>query len=108
MGVERVVIKSGSGLRPRAGDIVEVLASGFLATGKKFWPIQGESEPFSFCVGRGQVIRGWDEGVMQMEVGEKARLHVTSDYAYGSKGFPEWGIKPGDSLVFEIELLQVK
>ena len=63
---------------------------------------------FSFTIGRGQVIKGWDEGVLTMAKGETARLTCTPDYAYGSGGFPAWGIMPNSTLVFEIELLGSK
>jgi peptidylprolyl isomerase len=59
-------------------------------------------------VGMGQVIKGWDEGVLSMSLGEIARLHCTPDYAYGSGGFQTWGIMPNSELVFEIEILSIK
>lgn len=63
-------------------------------------------QAFSFKVGLGQVIRGWDEGVLGMRLGEIARLTCTPDYAYGAGGFPAWGIQPDSTLVFEIEVLK--
>jgi len=63
---------------------------------------------FSFKIGLGQVIKGWDEGVMDMSQGEIAKLKCTPDYAYGSGGFPAWGIMPNSELHFEIELLEFK
>jgi len=62
-------------------------------------------EPFSFTIGLGQVIKGWDEGVLTMKLGEVSRITCTPDYAYGSGGFPSWGILPDSTLVFEIEVL---
>ena len=62
-------------------------------------------QPFTFNVGTGSVIQGWDEGVLGMELGEVATLDCTPDYAYGSGGFPAWGIMPNSRLVFEIEVL---
>ena len=62
-------------------------------------------QPFTFNVGTGSVIKGWDEGVLGMELGEVATLDCTPDYAYGSGGFPAWGIMPNSRLVFEIEVL---
>lgn len=56
----------------------------------------------------GQVIKGWDEGVIGMSQGEIARLTCSHDYAYGNGGFPAWGIMPNSTLVFEIELLSFK
>lgn len=63
-------------------------------------------EPFTFTVGRGQVIKAWDEGVIGMSIGEVAKIHASPDYAYGSGGFPAWGIMPNSELVFEIEVLK--
>jgi peptidylprolyl isomerase len=56
-------------------------------------------------LGIGQVIRGWDEGVITMKKGEVAQIVMTADYAYGSKGFPAWGIMPDSTLMFEIEII---
>lgn len=55
----------------------------------------------------GSVIKGWDEGVATMQLGERARLRCTPDYAYGAGGFPSWGIMPNATLIFEIEVLQI-
>jgi FKBP-type peptidyl-prolyl cis-trans isomerase len=66
------------------------------------------TQPFTFQVGLGQVIKGWDESVIGMSVGELARIHCTPDYAYGSGGFPDWGILPKSELIFEIEILSFK
>ena len=63
---------------------------------------------FTFTVGMGQVIKGWDEGVLTMSQGEISKLTCSPDYAYGSGGFPAWGIMPNSELVFEIELLSFK
>ena len=65
-------------------------------------------EPFSFQVGLGQVIKGWDESVIDMSIGEVAKIHCSPDYAYGAGGFPAWGIMPNSELVFEIEVLSYK
>uniref|UniRef100_A0A9I9DI13 peptidylprolyl isomerase n=1 Tax=Cucumis melo TaxID=3656 RepID=A0A9I9DI13_CUCME len=65
-------------------------------------------KPFSFKIGQGAVIKGWDEGVLGMQVGEVARLRCSPDYAYGPSGFPAWGIQPNSVLVFEIEVLSAQ
>ncbi|CAF1921826.1 unnamed protein product [Brassica oleracea var. botrytis] len=65
-------------------------------------------KPFSFQIGKGAVIKGWDEGVMGMQIGEVARLRCSPDYAYGAGGFPAWGIQPNSVLDFEIEVLSVQ
>lgn len=53
------------------------------------------------------MIKGWDEGVMTMKLGEVARIHCSPDYAYGEGGFPAWGIYPNSELIFEIEVLEI-
>lgn len=63
-------------------------------------------QPFVTTIGTGSVIRGWDEGVPQMSLGEKAKLTITSDYAYGARGFPGL-IPPNSTLIFEVELLKI-
>ena len=75
--------------------------SGTLASnGQKFDASRDRGRPFSFVIGIGQVIRGWDEGVMQMSLGEKAMLHITSDYGYGARG-AGGVIPPNADLNFE-------
>ncbi|OUZ99784.1 Peptidyl-prolyl cis-trans isomerase [Macleaya cordata] len=76
---------------------------------KKFWSTKDPGQtPFTFKIGQGSVIKGWDEGVMGMQIGEVARLQCSPDYAYGPSGFPAWGILPNSVLVFEIEVLSLK
>lgn len=65
-----------------------------------------KGRPFQFKIGRGQVIQGWDEGVMKMSLGEKAKLMISSDYGYGSQG-AGGVIPPNADLVFEVELLAI-
>ena len=66
--------------------------SGTLTNGKKFDSSKDRGKPFKFKIGKGQVIKGWDEGVAQMSVGERAKLTCSSDYAYGERGHP--GVYP--------------
>ncbi|KAG5463851.1 hypothetical protein LSCM1_00023 [Leishmania martiniquensis] len=109
MGVVRTVTKVGSGATPKVGQTITLHCTGYLADGKKkFWSTHDDNNPFSFNVGIGQVIRGWDEGVMQMQLGETAELLMTADYAYGARGFPAWNIPPNASLLFEMELLKIE
>ena len=108
MGVTRNVLKAGNGVTPKAGDNITVHCTGILAeSNKKFWSTLDDNKPFAFRVGLGQVIKGWDEGMMQMSVGEEAELTMTGDYAYGPKGFPAWGIPPNATLLFKIQLLKI-
>uniref|UniRef100_A0A0F7GZ89 peptidylprolyl isomerase n=1 Tax=Hypseocharis bilobata TaxID=253189 RepID=A0A0F7GZ89_9ROSI len=112
MGVEREVIRPGTGPKPVAGQSVTVHCTGYGKNGdlsQKFWSTKDPGQQtFTFQIGRGNVIKGWDEGVMQMQLGEVARLRCSPDYAYGAGGFPAWGIQPNSVLVFEIELLSAK
>lgn len=79
---------------------------GTLESGKKFDSSRDRGTPFQCTIGRGQVIRGWDEGVPTMSLGEKAKLTITGDYAYGPRGYPGL-IPPNATLIFEVELLKI-
>lgn len=79
---------------------------GTLADGSKFDSSRDRGQPFQFTIGVGQVIRGWDEGVMKMSVGERAVLEITPDFGYGSQG--AGGVIPPDAhLNFDVELLKI-
>ncbi|XP_020107920.1 peptidyl-prolyl cis-trans isomerase FKBP12 [Ananas comosus] len=112
MGVEKQILKPGDGPKPVKGQTVTVHCTGFGKDGdlsKKFWSTKDPGqEPFSFKIGMGSVIKGWDEGVLGMQVGEIARLQCTPDYAYGAGGFSTWGIRPNSVLIFEIEVLRAQ
>src|SRR2546423_5956620 len=96
----------GTGPQPRRGDSVGVLYTGGLETGKKFDPSHDRREPLVFPVGRGHVIKGWDEGVGSMKVGGKRKLVIPADLAYGDRGAGGL-IPPGATLIFEVELLGI-
>ncbi|PIA56311.1 hypothetical protein AQUCO_00700561v1 [Aquilegia coerulea] len=112
MGVEKQVIRQGNGPKPSRGQNVTVHCTGFGKDGdlgQKFWSTKDPGQqPFTFKIGQGQVIKGWDEGVMDMQLGEVARLQCTPDYGYGPNGFPAWGIRPNSVLIFEIEVLSLQ
>jgi len=105
MGVAVETVKPGDGKTfPQKGTTVSVHYVGTLTNGQKFDSSRDRGEPFKFKLGAGQVIRGWDEGVAQMSLGQVAKLTCSPDYAYGSRGYPP--IIPGNAtLVFEVELL---
>ncbi|KAI8343474.1 hypothetical protein BC941DRAFT_411521 [Chlamydoabsidia padenii] len=107
MGVTVESYKAGDGVNfPKKGDTVTIHYTGTLENGKKFDSSRDRKEPFQCKIGVGQVIRGWDEGVPQLSIGEKAKLTATSDYAYGPRGIP--GVIPGGaSLIFDVELLAI-
>mmetsp|Transcript_20301 Transcript_20301/g.34577 ORF Transcript_20301/g.34577 Transcript_20301/m.34577 type:complete len:112 (-) Transcript_20301:180-515(-) len=111
MGVTKQVMRQGTGEMPTKGKSVTVHCTGYGKDGnlgEKFWSTKDPGQqPFSFIVGVGQVIKGWDEGVLGMSRGEIAKLTCTPDYGYGAEGFPAWGILPNSNLVFEIEVLEI-
>jgi FKBP-type peptidyl-prolyl cis-trans isomerase len=86
---------------------VKVDYTGWLTNGKKFDSSVGYGRPFDFHAGRGQVIKGWDEGVAGMKVGGKRQLRIPPDLAYGPKGYPGV-IPPNATLVFDVQLVDVK
>jgi len=80
--------------------------TGTLTNGQQFDSSRDKGRPFQFKIGKGEVIKGWDEGVAKMSVGQRAKLTISSDLGYGAQGVP--GTIPGNStLVFDVELLGV-
>ncbi len=104
MKIEKLT--SGGGAVPKAGETVTVHYTGWLTDGAKFDISVDRDEPCSFVLGAGQVIQGWDEGVATMRVGDKARLTIPPELAYGEAGYPG-AIPPNATLIFEVELLSV-
>ena len=92
----------------KSGDNVKMLYTGYLTNGTEFdSTAKHGNEPFGFKLGTGQVIKGWDEGVAGMKVGEKRKLVIPSDLGYGERGAGA-DIPPGATLIFEVELLDIK
>jgi len=100
-------LKVGTGDEAVAGKTVTVHYVGTLTNGSKFDSSRDRGEGFSFRLGAGQVIRGWDQGVAGMKIGGLRKLTIPPELAYGDRGFPPV-IPPKSTLVFEVELLSVR
>ncbi len=106
MGLQIEDKKVGTGQEATAGKTVTVHYVGTLTNGSKFDSSRDRGEGFSFSLGAGEVIRGWDQGVAGMKVGGLRKLTVPPELGYGARGFPPV-IPPNATLVFEVELLSV-
>ncbi len=110
-GVKVTILKEGNGVEAKVGDTVSMNYTGTLLDGTVFdsnvLPKFGHVEPFEFTLGQNNVIQGWEIGVLGMKVGEKRKLEIKSDYAYGARGAGA-SIPPNADLNFEVELLVIK
>ncbi|MEA2568873.1 MAG: hypothetical protein QOI24_874 [Acidobacteriota bacterium] len=104
-GLKYSIDQPGSGAQPKSGQTVSVHYTGWLTDGTKFDSSRGGG-PLEFAVGQGQVIKGWDEGVGAMKVGEKRTLVIPPDLGYGAGG--SGPIPPNATLVFKVELVGVR
>jgi peptidylprolyl isomerase len=104
LGMKYVVLKEGSGPKPQKGTMIQAHYTGKFMDGKVFDSSVRRGKPFSFNVGNGRVIKGWDEALLDMQKGEKRLLVIPSHLAYGERGYPPV-IPPKATLVFEVELV---
>jgi len=105
-GLQYEDMVAGTGASPEARKRVKVHYTGWLTNGTKFDSSKDRGEPFEFTIGMGQVIKGWDEGVMSMKIGGKRKLTIPPGLGYGARG-AGGVIPPNATLVFEVELLGV-
>lgn len=107
-GLQYWDITEGTGKVAKEGDGVRVHYTGWLTTGKKFDSSVDAGRPFTFVLGNGEVIKGWDEGVAGMKVGGKRQLRIPPDLGYGENGTPDGTIPPNSTLIFDVRLLSVQ
>lgn len=106
-GLKYRILKEGEGRETKAGDSVVVHYTGKLTNGVVFDSSHNRGDPFTFVLGAGRVIKGWDEGVVGMKVGEKRKLVIPPELGYGSRGSPP-SIPPNAKLIFEVEVVDIK
>jgi peptidylprolyl isomerase len=106
-GLKYVEIKEGDGATPQKGQTVVVDYTGTLEDGSKFDSSRDRNSPFSFQLGVGQVIKGWDEGLSTMKVGGRRQLIIPSELGYGARG-AGGVIPPNATLIFDVELLAIR
>jgi FKBP-type peptidyl-prolyl cis-trans isomerase len=106
-GLQYWDIRVGTGEVAKDGSHVKVHYTGWLTTGKKFDSSVDAHQPFDFTIGKGEVIKGWDEGVTGMKVGGKRQLRIPPEMAYGAEGHPPQ-IPHNATLIFDVQLLAVK
>jgi peptidylprolyl isomerase len=107
-GLQYEILQEGKsdGAMPKKGDMVTVHYTGTLTNGSKFDSSLDRGQPFSFPIGMGYVIKGWDEGVMGMKVGEKRRLTIPANLGYGPRAMGD-KIPANSTLIFDVELLKI-
>ncbi|KAE8605228.1 hypothetical protein XENTR_v10015035 [Xenopus tropicalis] len=108
MGVDLETISPGDGRTfPKKGQTCVVHYTGMLQNGRKFDSSRDRNKPFKFKIGRQEVIKGWEEGVAQMSLGQRAKLTCSPDVAYGATGHPGV-IPPNATLIFDVELIRIE
>ena len=106
-GLEYILVKEGNGIKAAAGNTVSVHYTGYLEDGTIFDSSVKRDQPFNFILGMGRVIKGWDEGIALMKIGDKVRLIIPAELGYGERG-AGGVIPPNATLIFDVELIEVK
>ena len=105
-GLRYIDEKAGGGASPQSGQMVTVHYTGWLTNGTKFDSSRDRGTPFTFPIGQGRVIKGWDEGVLTMKIGGKRRLIIPAALGYGARG--QGTIPPNATLIFDVELISTQ
>jgi FKBP-type peptidyl-prolyl cis-trans isomerase len=105
-GLKYTLLKAGKGATPKTGQTVFVHYTGTFPDGKKFDSSRDRGQPFSFILGKKQVIAGWDEALSTMKVGERRKLTIPPNLGYGAVGAGD-AIPPNATLIFDVELLKI-
>ncbi|MBD3297926.1 MAG: FKBP-type peptidyl-prolyl cis-trans isomerase [candidate division Zixibacteria bacterium] len=106
-GLKYIEVEVGEGASPESGDIIAAHYTGWLTDGTKFDSSRDRGQPLEFPVGQGRVIKGWDEGLLSMNVGGRRVLIIPPELGYGERGTPGGPIPPGATLVFDVELVDI-
>jgi|SRR5215213_1284684 len=107
-GLTYVITRRGTGQQLKAGDVVAVHYTGLLTNGTKFDSSLDRGEPIAFPLGAGRVIKGWDEGVALLRVGDQATLIIPPQLGYGARGAGDGAIPPDSTLIFIVEVISVQ
>ena len=107
-GLTYLITHRGNGRQPKIGETVVVHYTGMLTNGVKFDSSRDRGEPFAFKLGAGRVIKGWDEGIARLHTGDQAILVIPPQLGYGAKGAGDGLIPPDSTLIFIVELVDVK
>jgi len=106
-GLKYILVEEGKGAKPTVGKRVSVHYTGYLTDGTKFDSSIDRGQPYSFPLGTGQVIKGWDEGIALLNQGSKARLIIPAEMGYGADGYPPL-IPSNATLIFDVELVSAE
>lgn len=107
-GLTYLITNKGAGRQPQIGETVVVHYTGTLTSGVKFDSSRDRGEPIAFKLGAGRVIKGWDEGIAKLRVGDQAILVIPSNLGYGARGTDNGEIPPNATLIFIVELVNIE